>query len=78
MIHRIQNSFRSILTNEGTERQKRKPLTFGQRVLEVVKSCDMYGVPIQITFKGKNNYQSLPGSLISIVVIALFLIYAQR
>ena len=45
---------------------------------EKFKLLDLYGLPIHITYQGQKNYKSIPGSLISLMVLSLCLIYAYQ
>ena len=40
------------------------------------KSCDSYGVPVNVLYKGEDKYQTLCGSFITILAALVVLAYA--
>ena len=71
------------IAKEFTFEQKKQDNTLKKkkkdgRCVSLLKVMDMYGQPIQLTFEGDNQYKTTPGSIVSIVVILVCLVYAAQ
>ena len=43
----------------------------GSNLLNFIRNMDNYGVPVKLNFKGKDSYQTLPGGILSLILLLL-------
>jgi hypothetical protein len=46
-----------------------------KKLSKYVRSCDLYGYPITLTYKDDSVYKSKTGGLVSLVSVALILVF---
>ena len=49
--------------------------SYKNKMLKLVKSTDMFGIPVSLTYKNENNIKSFPGGVMTLVTRLLILIY---
>jgi hypothetical protein len=49
---------------------------YGNKVIEFIKDKDKFGEPISLTYLGKNRFNTLPGGIISILMLTLLFWYS--
>ena len=47
----------------------------GSNLLNLIRSMDNYGMPVKLNFKGQESYQTLPGGILSMLVLLLMAIF---
>ena len=59
------------------ELKKRKKRWWkGEKVLSKFKEIDLYGEKISLTYKGEQTYKTLPGAIISVLVLLTMLAFS--
>ena len=47
-----------------------------ESVKAIIKGCDMFGLPVALTYKGEGKFKTAIGGCVSMVIILATIVYA--
>lgn len=50
----------------------------GEKFLEMFKWWDSYGQPVLLTYEGEETFKTIPGALMSYLILLIMLLYAAQ
>ena len=50
---------------------------YGGKTYDYVRNQDIYGQPIQLNYEGEDTYKTIPGGILSIIILFLMLCYTM-
>ena len=63
----------------SAHKNKRSFLKFGEKKVsyfgELIKEKDMYGQPITLNYQGSDTYKTIPGGILSIILLVCVIAY---
>ncbi len=57
------------------KKARKKKWWRGQRIKSKFKELDFYGEQVALTYKGENTYKTVPGAMITLIVLAAMLAF---
>ena len=76
--HDLQRRTSKVYDRFRNHKKEKRHLCKKTGIIDALKSLDQFGEPVSLTYKGETAYKTLPGALMSIVVLFFMTIFSYK